>query len=284
MTTSYKKTTPEELLTNLFNTLHTFFNGNFHLGIHGITFSKKLNKMVKWTHPVSWFFQEDLERNAKLSDMAFCLKKNRENLDIWIRPSFDTEDYYILFDDISAEKSVRWSKKPGTLIISTSPGKFQAWRHLDRPMSYEEKMEYIKLEEADAEATPTHRWYRCPGFRNYKAKYAPHFPLARINSVTEGLASLNHLEAVKPAVIRKEYATVQATKINIKRDKYESGNESITDWKYTLALLSLGATDEDIMSRIMSERKNWDNKSAHDSVNEDYVKRTIVNARIYRSR
>jgi RepB DNA-primase from phage plasmid len=287
MTTN--KTTPEQLIVSIFNKLHTFFDGQFQLGIHGITYSKKFDKMVDWAHPVGWFFEgQDLTRNAVLTDMAFCLKKNRENLDVYIRPSAEVEDRYILFDDISAEKSVRWSKRPGTMIICTSPGKFQAWRKLDRPMSNEEKMAYIVMEGADESATPKSRWYRCPGFKNCKAKYSPNFPMVRVNVITEGISSLNKLETVKPTIVRKEYVDIKAKNIKATRADYIKFNdkggidESRTDYTYTLVLLGLGASDGDITSRIFNERTNWDNKSQHDSVREDYVRRTIANAKKFK--
>ncbi len=283
MTTTYSKPTVKDITTNIYHMLHKFFGGQFHFGIHGITYSQKQNKMTEWCHPVAWFKNEDLQRNANLSDIEFCIEKSRRNLDIYVRPAFDVEDEYILFDDVSAEKAVKWSKRPGTLVVSTSAGKFQVWRHLDRKMSYDEKMAHIKAEQADTQATATHRWYRCPGFRNFKEKYTPNFPIARLISITEGLATLPVIDIVKTEEARI-YPVIKTKTINITREKYNKGNESDTDFSYILALLCLSASDEEIMSRIMNERKVWDNKPVHQELRENYVKRSIENAKRCRMR
>ena len=103
--------------------------------------------------------------------------------------------------------------------------------------------------------------------------------MVRINVITEGLACLNKLDTVKPLVAKKEHTVIKVTSINITRDKYFTGNESTTDFRYTLALLRFGVSDEDITSRLFNERQNWENKSEHKELREQYITRTIENAR-----
>ena len=273
-----------EILTGIYETLNKFFDGQFVYGIAGVATDKLTGKPKTWVHPVGWFNKtkdpDNIYRIAKASDMQFCLDKNNAGCCVYVQPAYDVEDRFILFDDFNAEKATAWAKRPGTLVIKTSPGCFQVWRKLDRPMNNDEKKEYLRRENADVAAHPEHRWGRCPGFRNKKARHAPNFPIARLTSVSEGLANLAIAEPTrypKPEPARA-YRPANVNNYPTRND-YEKGNESITDFCYTMALLRRGASDDVITSRILTERQNWTNKPC-DNQQIDYIKRTINNARL----
>jgi hypothetical protein len=263
---------------NMFQILSNFFGGSFHYGVHS---SDHGDKYHEWCRTAAWLQgeQDNHLRNAVIEDVAFCRRKNFEGKDIYVRPSFEVEENYILYDDLTPGQANYYSRRSGTLVISSSPGRMQIWQHSDRPLTNEEKKILIRNAKADESATPENRWARCPGFSNYKPKYAPIFPLSRLVSVTKGMATLPAVEACEKPV-RVYTSTLSATKsVNIKRERYQTGDENRTDFRYTMALLLFGVSDEEIMHRIMSERTNWEHKSSRLSEQERYVRRTIENAR-----
>lgn len=276
MTTNNSKNITEQI----YHTLNKFFGGQFHFGIH----SEENGIYTEWCRTVAWLMGDTNHlRNAEITDLAFCRLKNAEGKDVYVRPNFDVEDHYVLFDDLTPEQANRYSRKPGTLTISSSPGKIQVWFHSDRILSIEEKKVLIHNAKADEKATPNNRWGRCPGFANYKPKYAPKFPLSRFINSVEGLATLPKVEVVETApVVRTYTSTIQPSKtVNIRRSRYATNDESQTDFKYVLALLHFGVSEDEIVARVMTERTNWENKSKRESEQEKYIRNTIRNARKY---
>jgi hypothetical protein len=65
---------------------------------------------------------------------------------------------------------------------------------------------------------------------------------------------------------------------NITRDRYQKGNESQTDFAYTLALIRKGFSDEQIRSRILAERSNWNHHQG------EYKQRFYLNSTITQAR
>lgn len=62
------------------------------------------------------------------------------------------------------------------------------------------------------------------------------------------------------------------------RTDFECGDESRTDFRYTLYLLRMGCSDDDIKKRLLNERKKWENHIGSRRL-ESYLQRTINKAR-----
>lgn len=275
---------------SIFQTLNSFFGGSFHFGIHSAeTVSASGKQYPEWCRTVAYLVdgKENQFRNAVFSDISFCRLKNREGKDIFVRPAFDVEKYFILFDDLTPGQANRYAKKSGNLVVCSSPSRMQVWQHSDRALSDEEKKTMIVLAGADQGAHPRNRWGRCPGFANYKKKYAPKFPFSTIVSVTDGLATLPIVEGFAtpantvdtPIRVNRPIHVFGNGTVDVTRQQYEAADESKTDFRYTLALLRRGVDDSEIVSRILNERQDWNHKSSRETERERYIRRTITNAR-----
>ena len=276
---------------NVFNTLSNFFGGSFHFGIHSNeTISASGKQYPEWCRTVAYLVdgKENQFRNAEFSDISFCRLKNREGKDIFVRPAFDVEKYFILLDDLNPGQANRYARKPGTLVVCSSPGKMQVWQHSDRALSEEEKKAMIVLAGADQGAHPRNRWGRCPGYANYKKKYEHlNYPYSTIVSVTDGLATLPIVEGIEtpvksietPIRVNRPIQVFGNGTVNINRLQYVVADESTTDFRYTLALLRRGVDDGEIVSRILNERQDWSHKSTRETERERYVRNTITKAR-----
>jgi hypothetical protein len=62
------------------------------------------------------------------------------------------------------------------------------------------------------------------------------------------------------------------------RSEYERGNQSTTDFSYALALMRRGYADDQIRSRILSERTRWHNHQGQRKI-DTYLDRTIRRAK-----
>jgi hypothetical protein len=65
---------------------------------------------------------------------------------------------------------------------------------------------------------------------------------------------------------------------SLSRNRYQKNNESETDFAYTLALIRNGFSDDQIRSRILVERTNW-NHHQGEKKQAQYMNRTIRRAR-----
>lgn len=200
---------------------------------------------------------------------------------ILIKPEDRIEPYYMLVDDVDADllnrqhrnESGEW--KPGRLVVETSPGNFQVWIHASRYLSLDEKRFWLKKLHSDPGADPNHRWGRCPGFRNRKTKYRDEnggYPLAKLVWI-----DWNRLVDVPPLSPLPQGGEVCRTKV-LSRSDYERGDESATDFAYTLALIRSGSSDDQIRLRLLSERNNWDHHAGERKMMQ-YLDRTIRKAR-----
>jgi len=186
----------------------------------------------------------------------------------------------MLVDDIGNEllnrqhrkKSGNW--KSGRLIVETSPNNYQVWIHASRYLSIDEKIHWLKRLHSDPGATPKNRWGRCPGFRNRKLKHKDingGYPLSK-------LIWVDWKEKADIPYISSLSQRISVSKKSLTRSVYERGNESSTDFAYTLALIRCGYTDSQIKNRLLSERNNWDNHVGDKKIMQ-YLKRTIQKAR-----
>jgi hypothetical protein len=124
-----------------------------------------------------------------------------------IRPR-STDTKLIQLDDLDAAKAARLAAH-AFIEIETSPGNFQSWVAVsDIPKNPEEAKDFARrLKQgtgADRSATAA---VRIAGSRNFKKKYAPHFPVVRITRATAGrLTTVAQLEQAGLVAPREEPA------------------------------------------------------------------------------
>jgi len=200
---------------------------------------------------------------------------------------------YLLADDLTWSTVCRHHRrpddvwKPGRLVVETSPANFQVWIHCLEPLSLDEKRFLLqKLLSAPA-ADPNNRFGRCPGFRNRKEKHRTPdglYPLAKLIWVDwKHKATIPHrLRMTSPKhqtpLSNPPQGGPVCRKKEISRKDYARGNESRTDFSYAMALARRGCTDEQIRSRIRSERSNWANHQGERRINH-YLDKTISRAK-----
>jgi hypothetical protein len=178
--------------------------------------------------------------------------------------------------------------KPGRMVVETSPRNFQVWIRSQRPLSLEEKRYWLARLGSDPAADPNNRWGRCPGFRNRKDKHRNdkgEYPLSRLIWIdwarTAQIPPVPSSKAQLPSSPLSHQPREGGVCHNpetIWRSHYERGNESTTDFSYALALMRRGYSDDQIRSRILSERIHWDNHCGNKKINA-YLERTIRRAR-----
>lgn len=227
------------------------------------------------------------------SRIGYLRAENASGRHILIQPK--DPSCYMLADDLnegliqSQHRLPDGIWKPGRMVVETSPRNFQVWIRSQRPLSLEEKRHWLARLGSDPAADPNNRWGRCPGFRNRKDKHRTdkgEYPLSRliwidwartaqiptVSSPTKALilsAPLSHQPRVGGVCHNCE---------PICRSRYERGNESTTDFSYALALMRRGYSDDQVRSRILSERTRWDNHRGNRKINA-YLERTIRRAR-----
>ena len=217
---------------------------------------------------------------SKVSNIPYLKAENANGRHILIRPTQIVEPYYMMADDLDRSLLCRHHRhpdgswKPGRMVVETSPGNFQVWIHSSRFLQLEEKRHWLVKMRSDPGADPKNRWGRCPGFRNRKKKYRNsegHHPLSRLIWVDW------KNEAAVPVLSPQPEGGV-CRKRRISRDDYCRGNESETDFAYSLALARKGFSDAEIVNRLLNERSNWDNHK-NPRQRSDYLARTVSRAR-----
>jgi hypothetical protein len=179
--------------------------------------------------------------------------------------------------------------KPGRLIIESSPENFQVWIYSERPLTLDEKRFWLDKLGSDPGADPNRRWGRCPGFTNQKHKYRREagFPYAKLISVDLCPAKIPAV----PVLLQKTTPENNIVKIihethcidysdDISRGDYDSGDDSVSDFRYAMALVKRGCSDDEIKSRLLHERENWrHHQGGHRQ--KSYLDRTIRKARMW---
>ena len=251
----------------IFDKLNRFFCGSWSLGV------LKVGSGLWTIEPQN-------------SNLSYLKAVNANGHHIFIQPLKQVEPFYLLIDDLSWDlignhhqyNNEKW--KPGRLIVETSPDNYQVWLHSSRPIILDEKRFWLKKLCNDPGADPNRRWGRCPGFRNRKSKYRDSkggYPLSKLiwidwkNQVTIPQTNLSTNQLKKN------------TYYNICRLNYDRGNESATDFSYALALIRRGYQDNEIQSRILRERVNWENHKGQKRMRH-YLNSTLKNARILAER
>ncbi len=248
-------------MKSIFEKINYYFCGDWHLSV--------LDEDVgRWTV------------KSSPSNIAYLKAENANGRHILIQPLPDIQPFYILADDISNDllrKHHRYHDgdwKPGRMIIETSPNNFQVWIHSSRFLQLKEKRYWLTKLRSDPGADPKNRWGRCPGFRNRKMKYRnslDQFPLAR-------LIWIDWKNKARIPTFSHQPRGVVCRKTPISRSDYFRENESSTDFAYSLALARRGYSNDDIYTRLLSERTNWNNHKGERRM-QNYLFRTITRAR-----
>ena len=203
------------------------------------------------------------------------------------------ESRYLLADDLCWKLICRQHRqadgtwKPGRMVVETSPRNYQVWIHSQGQLSLIEKRCWLKRLGSDPGADPNNRWGRCPGFRNRKDKHrnaCGQYPLARliwIDWVREAQIPHPplHAPATEEPLSHPPPRGFVCRKNRVCRSDYERGNQSATDFSYALALARRGHGEDEIRSRILSERTNWD-KHGGQRRTDLYLNRTIRRAKM----
>jgi hypothetical protein len=174
------------------------------------------------------------------------------------------------------------------MVIETSPQNYQVWIHNQGPLPLMEKRYWLERLGSDPGADPNNRWGRCPGFRNRKDKHrdeSGQYPLSRLIWVDWEKQVQIPRVAVQLSANRKKPFSHQPrrwgvcrNKREIRRSDFDRGNESSTDFAYALALARRDHPEEEIRSRILSERTSWENHQGAGRIDR-YLERTIRRAK-----
>ncbi len=222
-----------------------------------------------------------------ISSTAYLKHANALGRHILMKP--ENECFYMLADDINSQllqkhhKTKNGSWRKGRLVVETSPFNYQVWIRSHRPLTLDEKYYWLGRMRSDPGAGPKNRRGRMPGFRNRKEKYRTakaDYPLARLIWVDwQNPAVVPQVSLPKTFQNKRMQATAAALKssVSISRNDYDCGNESVTDFRYALALARRGENAQMIESKILTERKNWKNHSGQKR-KQDYLRRTIEKA------
>ncbi len=239
----------------------------------------------------------DLQKGLWIVDPApsridYLRAENANGRHILIQP-WDVS-CYLLADDLNwnqvcAQHRLRdgaW--KPGRMVIETSPQNYQVWIHGQGPLPLMEKRYWLKRLCSDPGADPNNRWGRCPGFRNRKEKHrdeSGQYPLSKLIWVDWEKQAQIPRAAVqlpengsKPFSHQPQRGGVCRHKKEVYRSDFNRGNESAADFSYALALARRGHDEDEIRSRILSERLSWENHQGAGRIDR-YLDRTIRRAK-----
>ncbi|MGP8322267.1 MAG: DNA-primase RepB domain-containing protein [Methanosarcinaceae archaeon] len=221
--------------------------------------------------------------------IPYLKAQNAKGNHILIQPAHWCESRYMMADDLNKNQiqifhrfpEGKW--KPGRMIIETSPGNFQVWIHSSRYLSLDEKRYWLKRMKSDPGADPHHRWGRCPGFFNRKDKYRSqngNYPLAKL--IWVDWMNETYIPKISKPIPKENnqhrgynnrYLYGKCTR----RIHYERHNESATDFAYALALARRNFSKQQIIYRLLEERRDWTNHRG-ESRKIQYTDRTVTKA------
>jgi len=276
--------------TELYERMLVFFGAGAEWGIHG-----KPNDLASGVFALP----------AELSKLDTLWARNKRGAGIYVRPGPAQEPFFILVDDINAERLRRqhgcdlavWpmDARPGRLIVESSPGNHQVWIRSRRPLDDLEKRAWLSTLGSDPGAAPRTRWGRLAGFANTKAKHQRpdgSYPLARLLWVQYDAVDVPVLApdvVERPTRARAFIVVKEEEKKRIRpsdvssfldlprRQAYERGDESAQDLAWCLALMRRGLTNAEVAGHLHTAREavGWGGHHDHD----DYVARTVEKAR-----
>ncbi len=265
-----------------FKDMQAFFGGSIVLGIHGVC--KDTNRQYVVT-PAKRNNEpaDQWNRPAVIEDLRICRDANSRGQDVFVRPTTEKEPYFILIDDIPDQYINAEYNQSGRLLVASSSTGRQMWLRCNRPLNREEKI-YVSENfyagcDSSAARAPGQRNGRMAGFFNKKPKYNPNYPVANIIWVTEGIYEVPFISEEDQAPLRKKADIAPPIKISAdyvfkanlpRRSDYLTDNESVTDFRFCLALARRKVTRDEIATMLHSERTNWESKGL------DYIDRYII--------
>ena len=209
-------------------------------------------------------------------------KNQSQNGSIYFRPAEGSP--LILLDDLNEGDSLKIAQRYSSLIINTSPGKYQAWIMTDQGLSFDERhliqMAIIERlnggpqNRADAGASNGNQIGRVPGFHNRKPAYAENPPAVQIiGEPFKSSRKLNAAEHLNNPSPRPAGGAVPSRAAA--RDKTNSG-ESEREFGFAINSLRRGKSPEFIMNNLIRRNENMGRRQGHDA--ERYARLTIYNA------
>jgi hypothetical protein len=224
--------------------------------------------------------------------VPYLKAENSNGRHILMQPAPRIQPNFLLADDLTRagiqnhHMAPDQTFKPGRMVVETSPGNYQVWIRSARPLSLEEKRYWLHRLKSDPGADPNGRWGRCPGFRNRKEIHRRPdggYPLAKLPWIDwKRSASIPVSGSQCPLKAAKSFSPQPLVGgvclNNLSRSDYDRRDESATDFAYALALARRGATDEEIKTRVLSERNDWRNHNGEAS-RRAYLDRTVAKAR-----
>ena len=254
-------------MQRIINKLDRFFRNSWHIGV--LDFDKGL-----------WLADPD--------NIAYLKAENANGRHILIQPDRWIEPYYLLADDLSPDLLCRHHQnqdetwRPGRMVIETSPANYQVWIHSSRPIQVSEKQFWLKKMNSDPGANPNRRWGRHPGFFNRKMKHRNeegNYPLSKLIWIDWRNSAL--IPPLPQSIQNKQasnpYRNKRKTNKSICREDYNRRNESVTDFAFALALIRRNYTKNEVIQRILTERKNWTNHAGQKRT-AAYLDRTVEKA------
>lgn len=210
-------------------------------------------------------------------------KNQQENGSIYFRPAEGSP--LILIDDLNEADSLKISERYSSLIVNTSPGKYQVWIMTDMGLSFDErhliqlaiisKLNSGPQNRADAGASNGNQIGRVPGFHNRKPVYAENPPAVLI--IGEPFKSSRKLNAAEylnnPSPRPRGGGAVPS--LAAARDKTNSG-QSEREFGFAINSLRRGQSPEFIMNNLIRRNENMGRRQGHDA--ERYARLTIYNA------
>jgi hypothetical protein len=196
-------------------------------------------------------------------------KNGQPGENLIVRPS-GAEVTFVQLDDLSADQLDR-VRPAAFMIISTSPGNFQAWIAAEGVAKHESK-EFIRrvrkaVDGADKSASGA---TRVSGSFNYKEKYAPEYPMIKTVQgipgrvmTTDRLQSMGLLAAVElppkftpprvsPGRASERWPSyaIELSRAPLKKDG--SPNRSTADINWCMVAISWNHSVEDVAARLLN--------------------------------
>lgn len=202
-----------------------------------------------------------------LKNINFLSKKNRQNLNVYIRP---LDKRFILLDDLTRDMLIELARIKPCLLMETSPGNYQAWiKFKEVPPARTELTNLwrtlaAKFQSDPASAKPD-QIGRLPGFFNMKPKYSPNFPFVKLHKFENRFSKWTQ---DKKILIPPPVVTLQKA-IKMKPEK----DRSAFDFAVVCSCIEKGWQDEKIKDYLMQKSDKAKERG------ERYLNTTIANAR-----
>lgn len=189
---------------------------------------------------------------------------DRAERNLIVRPRGENERRFIQLDDLDAA-SIERVRPFAFIILETSRGNFQAWACVE-DATQETARQLKAAAGADANASGA---VRVCGSRNFKEKYAPHFPTIQVIETHSGRTTKRE-ELLESGLLKEEEPSSPPARaprrgfssttwpdyaVELARAPQKNDGTGIdvsrADWKYSLIAADRGFTAEEITDRLL---------------------------------